>query len=544
MSTVQDTEEKKAIRGIVANIFPIFFKRKNKIGIFSMCCYRIPKEHRKKVAKKYVIINEKEHVVKTLFKRGIKLFTYKKHTYFFNIYKVSFDMDFLQTCPIQNLIRITFDFDREQVPSPVAFNTIYLKYNFGITSSIYRFKDNEDIVCYFRQGKKNSTSITVRKKNITDSRKKKVQIFFAWLLSKLMPKSKHILLYEKECKKYEESASMLYEKLIDMGYKNAYYVIDKDSTHVQFIKEKYMKNVIWSHTFKHYLEFFRCKKFIGTESVVQVFELRVANRFVTSKLEAQKFKFVFLQHGVMYMVSLDSTARSFFRKGKAMPIDSKIIVSSKLEADHFVELGGFDYEDMYITGLPFYDRTIKKDTADKITIMPTWRPWDYNMLSSNYKESSYYNFVMNIYNSIPEDLKDKVILLPHPVVIDIFKKTPLGKHIPDFISYDLVMEDTALLITDYSSISYSAFYRGANVIFVWSELEECMEQYGGHLMLNESNVFGDVDYDYSNLETLIRNNYLKPQTEKNKERYSKIVEFQDNHNTERLIELLKRDKLI
>ena len=129
MSTVQDTEEKKSIKGIVANIFPIFFKRKNKIGIFSMCCYRIPKEHHNKVAKKYVVINEKQHEVKMLFKRGIKLFTFKLHTYYFNIYKVNFDMDFLQTCPIQNLVRITFAYDGETVESPVAFNTIYLKYN-------------------------------------------------------------------------------------------------------------------------------------------------------------------------------------------------------------------------------------------------------------------------------------------------------------------------------------------------------------------------------------------------------------------------------
>jgi len=531
----------KKIKGILINAFPIFFKRKNNIGLLSLCAYRIEKEYAKEKMEKYIVVNEKRHKVNMLFKRGIKFLKYKNFTYFLNIYKVKFDMEFLKTCPIQNGLRMLLVKDDIEIKIPVVYNIIHLKRNSGHTSRIYWIKDTDDLVCYFRQGKKNSISITVRKKNITDSYKKKVSIFIAWLISKIIGSSKRILLYEKQCNKYEESSSMLYEKLIDNGYKNVYFVINKESPHVQFIKDKYKKNIIWAHTFKHYINFFRCKKFIGTESVMHVLELRVANTFVTRKLQAKKFKYVFLQHGVMYMVSLDSKNRGFFRKGNEMPLDSKIVVSSKEEAKHFVELGGFDYNDLYVTGLPFYDRTIKKENADKITIMPTWRPWDYNTLISDYKHSKYYNMVLNIYNNVPEKLKDKVVLLPHPLIIEIFKNTPLGKYIPDIISYDLILEDTALLITDYSSIAYSAFYRGANVIFVWNEKEECMEHYHGHLMLNEENVFGDYIYDYSKLKDIIQDNYLKEQKEEFKEKYSKIVEFHDNHNTQRLIDLLIND---
>lgn len=532
---------KKQVANVLVNAFPVFFNKKRDIGILSLCAYRIENQYAKENMERYIVINEKKFAVKMLFKKGIKFFRYKKYTYFFNLYLAKFDMEFLKTCPIQNRINLTFEKDQEKVEMPVIYNILYLNKHRGYTSRTYNIKSTENLVCYFRQGKHNSISITVRKKNITDSYSKKVSLFFAWLLSKIIGSSKKILLYEKECNKYEESSSMLYEKLIDNGYKNVYFIINKNSPHVRFIKDKYKKNIIWAHTFKHYLNFFRCRKFIGTESVMHVLELRVANPFVTRKLQAKKFKYVFLQHGVMYMVSLDSKNRGFFRKGNEMPVDSKIVVSSKTEADHFVELGGFDYEDLYITGLPFYDRTIKKEDADKITIMPTWRPWDYNTLVSDYKHSKYYNMVLNIYNNIPEELKEKVVLLPHPLIMDIFKKTPLGKYIPEVISYDLILEDTALLITDYSSIAYSAFYRGANVIFVWNEKEECMEHYEGHLMLNEGNVFGDYIYEYSNLEKIVRDNYLTKQKEEYIERYSKIVEFHDNNNTQRLIDLLVKD---
>jgi len=539
-------EEKsiKNLKEVVKNLFPIFFKKKNKIGIMSICAYRINNKYAKKTPNKYVNINDRNFEIKTLFKKGIKLLRIGKYTYFFNVYKVKFDMDFLKTCPLQNLIKITFEYDEEKIEAPVVYNIIHFNKYKGYNSKIYSIKESDDMVCYFRQGRGNSMSITVRKRNVTDDSQKRVNIFFAWALSKFMPKSKKVLLYEKEINKYEESASCVYEKLIDMGYTNAYFVINKSSEHVQFIKDKYKTNIIWGHTFKHYLEFFRCRKFIGSESMVHLMELRIANKFVTTKLQKKKYKYVFLQHGVMYMVSLDSANRGFFRKGVEMPKDAKVVVSSKLEAKHFVDLAGFDYEDLYITGLPFYDRTIKKETADKITIMPTWRPWDYNTLISDYSHSSYYNMVLNIYNNIPENLKEKVIILPHPLVMEMFKKTPLGKYIPKVISYDLILQDTALLITDYSSIAYSAFYRGSNVIFVWKELEECMANYKGHLMLNENNVFGNVVYDYISLGQVVTQNYMKPQQEKYVKAYDKIVEFRDNKNTERLINLLKKDKII
>ena len=46
------------------------------------------------------------------------------------------------------------------------------------------------------------------------------------------------------------------------------------------------------------------------------------------------------------------------------------------------------------------------------------------------------------------------------------------------VKYDDILKHTKLLITDYSSIAYDAFYRGCNVIFYWEELQECLEAYG------------------------------------------------------------------
>ena len=532
----------KNVKSIFIQFMPFFYKKRNFLKVLSICAYRIPKEHRKDIFKKNIKLNDDYYETKFLFKRGLRFFTRGKYSYFINIYSGKINVNSLVTYGPQNLLTLSFKKDDVEFVLPVVYNIIYLTRYLGMSGKVNRI--NDDLVCYFRQTQKNGTSVTVRKPNVTDRFNIKCKIFFAKILSLFMGKNKRILLYEKECQKYEESSSVLYEKLVDEGYNNAYYLIDRNSKHNQLIQDKYLKNIIYAHSFKHYLNFFRCQKFIGTESVPHSVELRAANSFITKKIINKNYRHVFLQHGVMYMVSLSAKGRSYFIKGKEMPLDAKIVVSSQLEAEHFIDLGGFEQDDLYITGLPFYDRTIKKPDADKIVVMLTWRSWEYNTLASNYKEANYYKMTKNIIDNIPKKYQEKVCVLPHPLILDKFRKTDLGHLIPDMISYDKILEETALLITDYSSIAYSAFYRGANVIFCFQELEECMKEYQGHLMLNEKNIFGDISYNYKDLNKLVENNYLKPQTSTHQKRYKKIVEFDDNKNTERLISMLKKDKFI
>jgi CDP-glycerol glycerophosphotransferase (TagB/SpsB family) len=122
-----------------------------------------------------------------------------------------------------------------------------------------------------------------------------------------------------------------------------------------------------------------------------------------------------------------------------------------------------------------------------------------------------------------------------------------SKYIPegDFV-YDEILKTCRLLITDYSSIAYDAYYRGSNVIFYWEEKEECMKEYGENakLMLNEKNVFADVCYNSKELSKVIEKNYNEKQSKENIKKFKKIVEFDDNKNAERLIEMLIKDNVI
>lgn len=273
-------------------------------------------------------------------------------------------------------------------------------------------------------------------------------------------------------------------------------------------------------------------------------DLRVRNRAALKRMADNHYSYIFLQHGVSYMLSLASSYRSAFHKEKKFPLNGKVVVSSLEEAKHFMEYGGFLMEDLLITGMPKFDRARRDIDHEKIVIMPTWRPWDYNLTRINPEKTTYFTFVKRIIDQIPHNYLDKIVFIPHPLLNTNSRKHALSGYIPDSFSYDEILKKETILITDYSSISYDAFYRGINVIFCWAEKKECLQRYNNTLMLNDENAFGDICYAYQEIATLVEKNYNPVQEEKYREKYKKIVSFSDNQNTKRLIEELRRSGYI
>lgn len=464
---------------------------------------------------------------------------FKSGSFFF--YKVEIPLSDITKLEIHTRLNFCFlDESGFGISKPLIYNIFDGRKTRYRTSRIKTFEDINTCI-YVRQSAKNSIFITNRIINTTDSRKENRKINTAYFLSKFIRAKNIALFYEKEAKKFEESASVLFERLIEKGYKNIYYVIDRDSEHYCLIDEKYKANIIHKFSFKHYLYFFKADCFLGTEAMGHAIELRIRNRYALKRIYESKYKYVFLQHGITYMLSLKSSYRSIFKKNGSFPKKGKVVVSSLLEAEHFVEYGNFKFKDLYISGLPKFDRSRRNERPEKIVIMPTWRPWDYNIIRINPLESSYFNFIIRIFEQIPKEYLNKVVLLPHPLFKETLPKNELSKYIPEHFVYDNILKETSVLITDYSSISYDAFYRGANVIFCWEEKDYCMSCYNNTLLLNDDNVFADVSYEYEDIGDLIRKNYNTVQSPEYIARFRKIVEFHDNNNTDRLIKMMEND---
>ena len=402
---------------------------------------------------------------------------------------------------------------------------------------------------YLRQTVKNTLYITQRSANPLDSRSGNFRLFWAWLLAKFtFWLHGVVLMYEKESARYEESASVVFEKLMKRKKKNVYYIIDKNSTDYEKIPVKYRQNIIEKHSFKHMLYFFASRRFIGTETLGHALQLRCANRLVLRKLSSSKLEYVFLQHGVMYMISLDSDQRTGFYKQNYRK--HKVIVSSKLEADHFVKYAGFKRKDLWVTGLAKFDQAKSDPDADKIVIMPTWRRWEANLAATDFESTEYYRMIRKMIKSVPKNLREKLVVMPHPLMMKALEgapKNPLKKYLPEGEwNYDGVLRKCKLLITDYSSVAYDAFYRGASVVFYWGEKKYCMDRYGGgaHLMLTKKLAFGPVCKNYDELAKAIEETYGAKRARRYQNRYQKIVKYHDNKNTDRVVRKIIKEGMI
>jgi hypothetical protein len=395
---------------------------------------------------------------------------------------------------------------------------------------------------FVRQSGKNRMFLTVRENNVTDTPWCGVKIFAARIAA-LVYRKNAVLLYEKESSRYEESAVVVFEALVDGGRRDVYFVLE--AGRIQQVPERYRSRVIKRFSFRHFYHFFSARTVIGTELLAHAIELRTINRLLLQHLGAGKFGFVFLQHGVMYMVALSSTQRSFFRSDATFfPQKTRVVCSSELEKRHFVELAGFKPENMYVSGLPKFDHATLDDDADRILIMATWRPWEYNTIRTNSEKSGYLAMLRQMYEAVPDHLKGRVWILPHPLVRESLRSTSLGAYVWPGDSLDAALRRGRMLVTDYSSIAYDAYYRGANVVFWWKDKDECMYRYGGHLMLDESTAFGPVCYDAAALSDAIGSSFTEPQTSEHVRRYEQIVAFKDGHNTQRLIEMMTRDQMV
>lgn len=224
-------------------------------------------------------------------------------------------------------------------------------------------------------------------------------------------------------------------------------------------------------------------------------------------------------------------------------------MSSRLEATHFTDNTGHKPDDMYVCGLVKFDRSTLDENADKIVVMLTWRPWEYVNGISDIKETGYYRMLHEIVECVPENLRNKLIVLPHPLIEEQVKQDSedfVWKYYLPGIKYDDILKEAKLFISDYSSITYDAFYRGTNVIFYWKEKDECIREYGenSRLMLTEELAFGDVCYDRKTLEKTIPRAYAEKQKSEHIDNYGLIVEHHDGKNAERFIEMAKEDGIL
>ena len=193
--------------------------------------------------------------------------------------------------------------------------------------------------------------------------------------------------------------------------------------------------------------------------------------------------------------------------------------SSKYEVNHILRpIYGYHADEVALTGMARFDGLINKDKK-QILITPTWRR---NLVGTaqrnttreyadSFKNSAYYK----IYNSLINDQRliataektgYKVIFLLHPSMsaqIDDYDRNEYVDIIPATgdMSYEKILTESSLMITDYSGIHYDFGYMRKPVIYYQPKEIPMRFEEGG--MKFKTMGFGPVCTEYDDAVTLI-----------------------------------------
>lgn len=223
----------------------------------------------------------------------------------------------------------------------------------------------------------------------------------------------------------------------------------------------------------------------------------VYSPFVLSNGAKLRWKFVFLQHGVIK----DNLAHWLNGKKIAGMVTSTV--------DEFASIAGdlspykLSAKDVSLTGMPRHDLLAKKastytrDERPLITVMPTWRQFlvgdtigrgNRRHRNRDFFESEFLRQWMDTLESpelqrMAEEHKCRIMFMPHPNLEDYLPGLTLPNHVEvrsfSEINVQDVIAQSAVVVTDYSSIAFDAAIVHRPVVYYQSDRERVFG--GDHL---------------------------------------------------------------
>ena len=324
----------------------------------------------------------------------------------------------------------------------------------------------------------------------------------------------------------------------------SYYVIPKDSA--DYMRVKSYGSVVHYKSFKHYCLFIASKVQLSTQIMgcstdypIYWWLVRKKKKWLLFSLKAKQ---IFLQHGV-----IKDAMPQFYKENTDVDI---FICGAKPEYDYICETYHYDNEVKY-TGLARFDNLHNQVSKKQILVMPTWRNWlihgtengnEKKIAQSNYIKT--WNAFLNSQelDSLLEETNINLIFYPHFAIqkyIRLFSTMNRHVKIADINHFDVqqLLKESALLITDYSSVYFDFAYMRKPVIYYQFDREEYRaKHYGNGYFDYDTMGFGEVAQKE---EQLIR--YMKNYIEsdfKLRERYAirsaQFFPLHDMKNCERI----------
>lgn len=364
------------------------------------------------------------------------------------------------------------------------------------------------------------------------------------ILGKFLKKRHIWLVYEKFCITAQENGYYFFDHCMKQQKENVYFILDKNSSQWQEL-QKYSKNVIPFLSFRHILYLMASDIFISPDGRYHAYAWKPMPNPITREISRKDI--FFLQHGVTAMKNVTP----LFGVHGSSPM-TYFVTTSGYEQNIAVRHLGYDPAHAPVLGFARWDALT--DRSDRkhpmILLMPTWRSWLEGQSDENFIHSEYYQH----YASLLNDQKLHTILKTYDVRLVFYIHPKLKEFISTFHSSDsqielvsfnsrplnqLIME-CSMMITDYSSACWDAYYQGKPILFYQFDLEEYNKTNGSYLDM-EKELFGDRCTTQEDLITLIHkyaeNHFVE--SEKYAAMRKDYFAYQDHDNCKRIYEFIK-----
>ena len=371
-----------------------------------------------------------------------------------------------------------------------------------------------------------------------------------WIMYPCM-KKKRIWIYFDKIYKAGDNAEYLYNYAIKQndGILH-YYIINKESLDYKRLKKEKKKILIFGST-KLKLYSLYAEAILAThKNVISFLGFPKSSRKFFQDLFNPNI--ICIQHGL--------TMQSIAQHQNRWEDNTKLYMcASKYEIENLKKgIYGYDSNSLKLVGLARFDGLINKDKR-QIFIAPTWRKNAANTSTrmgstreyiEEFKNTKYFE----IFNSIITNTKlineakkhnYKIIFLLHPVITAQEKDFDHDGYvqiltIKSGISYEQLLTESSLMVTDYSGIQYDfAYMRKALIYFHPDELPAQYEDGGINY---ETMGFGPICKTKEDLIVLLCKymaNNCKPE-EKYIKRADDFFAFNDHNNCKRIYNEVKK----
>ena len=362
---------------------------------------------------------------------------------------------------------------------------------------------------------------------------------FVYLILFKFYRNKNIWLIMDRQDRADDNAEHFYNyvKDIDDGAKK-YFVISKDSKDYSRLS-KIWKNLLAFYSIKHRILYLFANKVISSqvdEVIVNPFWDKNV-KWYSGLITSDK---IFLQHGVA-KDDMSTWLRKYDKNVKLL------VTTSDIEAKSFDDYQ-YNYDEgiVQVLGLPRYDHLSNDSSNKQILIMPSWRRSLINANDDQIKKSEYFMRFNSLINNqrfidLAKATGYKIIFKPHPNTFEFIDLFDTNDYviIDDKSKYSELFNNSSLLITDYSSLSFDFAYIKKPIIYYQYGNDY---HFGNNFFVYETMGFGEVIKSedvlidtieqYLNNDCKIKDKYL--------ERSNTFYKFNDKNNCRRVYDAIKK----